>query len=400
MKFQYLVEQLLNEKNDKIQDLSVLKSIQISNEIYKELLENTQIKEITEYIAKNIANISILVFPSTLTFRLGNSSIKNIAGFSSIKLSSTNLESLIKTCLDISKNGLSKTSKKDILCACILIYNKLNPDLIKSVVDTTTQAEDGQTIKTSGDLKVLTQKHGTIKIKMGKELYEIDGFSQVAGVPKADMVFTLENKEVIYVSHKLGKFAGNFQQYGGITRDLQFKNRHSKLKGTKEITDFLNTVENIALQCGASIDKKHGFVDFSSKTMEKKEANNFAMKLDKDKERVFNLCAYGKDFDTGNFGKNNCQILIDGDIEFKHIEENIYELAGSYSTHFNPTINGIKKHNLEKLYTPYIVITQSKSQGLTQGGFAGARVYVWPGNKIATNYADNFEKVKKRLKIK
>jgi hypothetical protein len=48
----------------------------------------------------------------------------------------------------------------------------------------------------------------------------------------------------------------------------------------------------------------------------------------KDKKLMFSL-VYGKDF-GGQFGPNNVQIVIQGDVLFKKLKSGVYELTGSH----------------------------------------------------------------------
>ena len=63
-----------------------------------------------------------------------------------------------------------------------------------------------------------------LDLMIGDSIYDVDDFKQVTqGRPKADMIFYNKSQPVIFVSHKKGSKAADFQQYGGFVADLNIK---------------------------------------------------------------------------------------------------------------------------------------------------------------------------------
>jgi hypothetical protein len=58
----------------------------------------------------------------------------------------------------------------------------------------------------------------TIKIKVGNKTYDVYGAASTAGTPKSDFhLLDIDGKEIVWLSHKDGNKAKDFQQWGGIS---------------------------------------------------------------------------------------------------------------------------------------------------------------------------------------
>ena len=77
---------------------------------------------------------------------------------------------------------------------------------VKSENDKTEAVESEQVLKVQNDLKKLIKEYGSVRLKVGKVKYDVDDFRQVPGRPKADMIFTLKGKPVIFVSGHFNNF--------------------------------------------------------------------------------------------------------------------------------------------------------------------------------------------------
>ena len=284
-------------------------------------------KLLSKNIDTLVANKSIVcyIFSKSIAFRIGKSSIKNISGYSSgFKTSLTG------TSLDAFKNLRFGSGKKDeiLLAACYFLIE--HPDRTKSESDKTEAVESEQVVNTTSSLEKLINNYGSVRLMVGTEVYEVDGFKQVSGRPKADMVFTMGNNSVIYVSHKKGASAGDFQQYGGFSSDLGLKNE-TDVKAIPVIRQFVESVEELFQAFNIKRDE-YGRYDFNRLN----KGSNFAALLN-DEEMAYTVM-FGKDYKTRRPGLDNCSILIDGDIIFQPIKgkgSNFFELKRSYHAQVN-----------------------------------------------------------------
>jgi hypothetical protein len=336
------------------------------------------------------------IFAKSVAFRIGKSSVKSIKGFSSGFKASFGKN---KEAKDIFKStitfGDSKTDKV-LLAACyFLIYHS---DRTKSESDKTEAVESEQVVQTNAKLKKLIKEYGSVQLKVGDQTFEVDSFSQVSGRPKADMVFSLKDKDVVFVSHKKGSKPGDFQQYGGFASDLGIKteadiNKHPLIK------EFVEDIHSIFKAFNLKKDANDRY-DFNNLV----KGSNFARLLDD--EDMANTVMFGKDFSTRKVGLDNCSILIDGDIIFKPIKGkslNVFELEGSYHSTINPCLLKRKptfKLDKNDIYAPVMFLIKSEQQGLNQGGFSNVRAVIWPNNTVSQGYCKKLDETLKIVKSK
>jgi hypothetical protein len=136
------------------------------------------------------------------------------------------------------------------------------------------------------DVNRKIQELGAINVKLSKNgnIYEgIIKASTVSGSPKADFTFDTSSGPVIFISHKDGKGPKDFQQYSGFRGMSDYP----------EVQSFVDAVR----------DKTGG---------ELKSGDSFRRKI---KDPSIKLKAvYGSNQQVGNYGINNCQILLQGPI--------------------------------------------------------------------------------------
>jgi len=352
-------------------------------------------KLLSKNIDTLVANKSIIcyIFSKSIAFRIGKSSVKNISGYSSgFKTSLTG------TSINEFKNLRFGSGKKDeiLLAACYFLIE--HPDRTKSESDKTEAAESEQVVNTTSALEKLINNYGSVRLMVGTEVYEVDGFKQVSGRPKADMVFTMGNNSVIYVSHKKGARPGDFQQYGGFSSDLGLKNE-ADVKSIPIIRKFVESVEELFQAFNIKRDE-YGRYDFNRLN----KGSNFAALLN-DEEMAYTVM-FGKDYMTRRPGLDNCSILIDGDIIFQPVKgkgSNVFELKGSYHEQVNPSLD--KHHKAFKsdptdIYAPVMFLIKSEQQGLNQAGFSNVRAVIWPNNKVTSSYAKKFAEILSAIKSK
>lgn len=336
------------------------------------------------HVFNTISNSHIVIYAKSISFRIGKSSVKTIIGFEN------GFKCSYKNIIDHNILDKVKLSKEDILL--IFLYKILIIDRtrIYTESDKTEKQESAETIRTIHQINNLMSDKGYLDIILHNNIIRIDGFRQLDGRPKADMSFTYKGKDVIYVSHKLGSCAGNFQQYGGLSNDLGYtKNKRisSIVTGDQhlEILNFLENVDHISHKLGAKC------VDNMYDIGSLKKGNNFAKKLEN--IELSKMCMFGNEYQYGALNENNVHIIIDGNIQFIK-EQDCYRVDGTYHTMINPIITEYFEIDNE-IYSPMIFVMRSSAQGLNQGGFINARVVIWPNNnsiqKYVIHYTENME---------
>jgi len=352
--------------------------------------------KIIDTLEKN-NRIGCFIFSKSIAFRIGKSSIKTIAGFTTGFKSSFPGSGLAKQFFlpiklpPVSPN-YSKTDKV-FLTACYFLLNEFKR--VKSESDKTEAVESEQVLKVQNDLKKLIKEYGSVRLVVGKETYDVDDFKQVPGRPKADMIFTHKNQPRVFVSHKKGNMPAAFQQYGGFAADLGIKDIDTAKK-YPEVFKFLTDVNTVLKGLGVSKDNTDRY-DLN----DLRKGSNMA-RLIKD-EKVAMTVMYGKNYSTGVIGLDNCSILIDGNIVFKPKPKklNTFDLQGSFHTSINPRLMKTKKSffsSSSDVYSPVMFIMKSEQQGLKQAGLTNARAVIWPNNKVAQTYIKQFNTMFKGVK--
>jgi len=340
-------------------------------------------------------NALCYIFSKSIAFRVGRSSVKTIpsfpAGFkSSFPGSSVAKQKFFPLNLPSPKKRYTKYEQVYLTACYFLLYENKR---VKSENDKTEAVESEQVLKVQNDLKKLIKEYGSVRLKVGKVKYDVDDFKQVPGRPKADMIFTLKGKPVIFVSHKKGNQPAAFQQYGGFAADLGIKVKDDAKK-YPEVFKFLDDVDMTLKGLGVSKDNQ-GRYDLNDL---RKGSNMARMIFD---EKVAYTVMFGKDYGSSNPGLDNCSIILDGDIIFKPIRTNTFELKGSFHTKIHPLLDERRmKHKSSPgdVYSPVMFILKSEQQGLKQAGLTNARAVIWPNNKIAQGYTKQFEDMFKGVK--
>lgn len=382
---------LTEAKFDNELDIKEVLAFAKKNEKNIEESQNEASLEAYEHFKSMIKlNPKVYVFGKSIAYRLGRSSIKSITGFKSGFKAS--FKSTSSELLDAST--YASNSKLGTVAKFALLIAAKHPENITAQEDKTEKQETEETIRTIQAIKSLLEdmENDHIKIVLGSQEFKVDGFRQIDGRPKADMAFTYKNKDQIYVSHKLGTKAADFQQYGGIVNDLGYSKNSRKSKVIKGasagyIDRFLTNLDLI-------LDKVHGLEpDDKGMYSFKKTAKgtNYAVPITDD--NIAGLVMFGKDFNSGTLGLDNVHILVDGNIILNSVGEgNAYVIDGSYHTMTNPIVKGSKdKFPTKAPYQPMLFAMRSSAQGLNQGGFKDARVVIWPRNSITDKYYTKYK---------
>lgn len=352
--------------------------------LLKYIEKNADFKKITTLL-EAAPSLSVLIFSKSIAFRIGKGSIKSIPGFpAGFKGSFTNIVSDVNATL---ASGVLKLPKNKTVTLAAAYFILFYPEKVKLEEDKTEAAESEQVLRTVSTLNSLLKRGESLKITIGKEVYNVDGFKQVQGRPKADAVFTFKNQPVIFCSLKKGKVAGDFQQYGGWSSDLGLNTRQD-ISNISEVNTFVSRIERIfqALQLQKNTNGRYDFNNF-------KKGTNFAAYLEDPK--LSYKAIFGKNFGTKAWGLDNCQIVLDGDITLVPGKNKTYEIKGMFHTMINPLLsNGsVSKLNVDDTYRPALFVYKSEQQGLNQGSFANARASIWPNNKVIKSYIKKLDNV-------
>jgi hypothetical protein len=204
----------------------------------------------------------------------------------------------------------------------------------------------------------------------------LEDVEKVSGTPKADFLFEIVGNPPIYISHKDGKSAKDFQQYGGLDtlRDHPF------------VKEFF---ENIIKVVGNEL----------------KSGDEFAVIIPPKHIDLGIKAIFGSDAapNNRNWSPDNIQLVMQGDISFVPAGEpfdNAYKLVPSGHVLYNPVLTGgnfsIKENDS---YWPALYVSYRKDQGGSYG-FKNARFGVWAqGNQGVIRGIEKWDNaVKEKLK--
>lgn len=144
----------------------------------------------------------------------------------------------------------------------------------------------------------------TIPLKIDNKIYHISDIFKTPGTPKSDFHFVNDNnEETVWISHKYGRKASDFQQWGGVTE--------KEILVEKETQDFINTVQSKF---------PNGIT----------RATTIARKITNDNLKMKSI--YGIDYGK-EFGRQNVQLVIQGNMEL-HANNGYYSVNAT-SVHVN-----------------------------------------------------------------
>lgn len=189
-------------------------------------------------------------------------------------------------------------------------------------------------------LDQIEEAGGKVDIKIGDKIYKnITIGNKPTGSPKADFILhSDDNKASIFISHKDGNSAKDFQQYGGVS---EFKTNPEVLSFVEKIKEEIGGVEMIR---GGGF--KHEIKD----------------------ENLMLKSIYGINYGASEFGINNIQMLAQGKMNLVKIDDNTYTLKSNHDL-----INGEIPTGG---YTPYLMATFRN--GRNDMGLKNARLGIYP----------------------
>lgn len=151
-----------------------------------------------------------------------------------------------------------------------------------------------------------------VPIKIGNKVYSVVSAISTPGTPKSDFHLLDKNrKEIVWISHKDGSTAKDFQQWGGMSNKSE-----PEIFNHKETQQFIKDVQKL-----------------TNNVMP--VATTYARKI-KD-NRLKNLAIYGNQFGQ-SLGRQNVTLLIQGPIKLTKSGSS-YVITG-YHTHVNGDVIG------------------------------------------------------------
>ena len=278
--------------------------------------------------------------------------------------------------------GKEPTNRYEKAICLVLYLQDTNPEAIMWAPKDSLSKETLALNNINSKLDILKKKHKAVRILLSDKFYQksqataviIKKFDKVDGTPKADFKIVDEDSEpFIFISHKDGKSAKDFQQYGGIS-DTDIRNH-------PEVVDFLNKIKSIS-------------TDFAELPVGGRE---FAVPI-KD-PKLASLTIFGADF-GGPFGLNNVHLVMQGDVILDPIKsdygDGCYTLNASGHVILNPALTGNKLALSENdPYWPVLYVRYNEGKGGSYG-FKNARIFIWPlDNNAVKRGLANMEKIKK-----
>ena len=276
--------------------------------------------------------------------------------------------------------GKDPSNKYEKAICLVLYIEDTNPEAIMWAPKDSLAKETIALSNINAKLDKLKKDHGAVRILLSSKFYEksqasaviVEKFDKVDGTPKADFKIIDEDSEpFIFISHKDGKSAKDFQQYGGIS-DTDIRNH-------PEVVAFLKKMESIN-------------TDFSELPVGGRE---FAVVIKDSKLAAMSI--FGSDL-GGSFGLNNVHFIMQGDIILDPIKtefgEGCYTLSASGHTLLNPALTGgnMSMSNNDS-YWPALYVSYRAGQGGSYG-FKNARFGIWPLGSDATQRGiKNYENI-------
>ena len=160
-----------------------------------------------------------------------------------------------------------------------------------------------------------------VPIKIKSKVYEVYEIEKTKGTPKSDFHFLdKEGKPIVWLSHKDGNKASDFQQWGGISKIVPHVHSH---KETKSFIEDLKEKFPDGLPKAANIVK-----DIKDKVLKKQ-------------------AVYGDNYRQGSsrFDENNVQLVLQGPVKLvsqgsnyvlkaNHVNSNGEDMKGDYDPTF------------------------------------------------------------------
>lgn len=182
---------------------------------------------------------------------------------------------------------------------------------------------------------------GTVPVRIDGKVYDVAGVESTPGTPKSDFhLVDANDNEIIWISHKDGRTAKDFQQWGGIS-----KTKEPSIFSHREVQKF---VEDLKKQYPDGLPRATSLyrpIKDSNLKMMSVYGNNYGQKL----------------------GRQNVTIMLQGPVKLKK-SGNVYEFQ---SNHVH--VNGEK---MTGDYEP--VLTAIYKGDRSDAGVKGTRIVIMP----------------------
>lgn len=191
-----------------------------------------------------------------------------------------------------------------------------------------------------------------VPIKVGNQIHNVLRFETTPGTPKSDFhAIDDDGNECIWVSHKDGSTAKDFSQYGGMSKRVE-----PKIAAHPEVMGFVSDVKEWVNE------NEHDGIP--PRTTLARVINDIRLK---------GMSIYGNEF-GGNYGRQNCQVLLQGKLGFKKSGKT-YELTASGHVQNNPEMPK------EESYQPTLMVMHKsrKDYGINNARFS---IYTKSGRKV------------------
>lgn len=182
---------------------------------------------------------------------------------------------------------------------------------------------------------------GTVPIRIGRKVYEVADAASTPGTPKSDFhLLDANGKEVVWISHKDGSTARDFQQWGGISNRSE-----PTVFNHPEVQKF---VEDLKSQYPDGLPR--------ATTLYRKIKDN----------SLKNLSVYGNQYGKAE-GRQNVSIMIQGPVK-------LIKKSGAYEFQSNHVhLNGDK---MDGSFEP--VLTAIYKGDRSDAGVKGTRIVIMP----------------------
>jgi hypothetical protein len=182
---------------------------------------------------------------------------------------------------------------------------------------------------------------GTVPIRIAGKVYDVAGVESTPGTPKSDFhLVDANDNEIVWISHKDGKSAKDFQQWGGIS-----KRKEPKVSSHTEVQKFVE-------------DLKNKYPDGLPR------ATSLYRPIKDSKLKMMSI--YGNDYGK-KFGRQNVTIMLQGPVKLEKTGD-VYEFR---SNHVH--VNGEK---MTGDYEP--VLTAVYKGDRSDSGVKGTRIVIMP----------------------
>jgi hypothetical protein len=213
---------------------------------------------------------------------------------------------------------------------------------IRQQIQTLKEKKELASLRQQIDNAKVKERAATIKMRVGQKIYDIFDAATTPGTPKSDFhLLDINLKECVWISHKDGKTARDFQQWGGLS------NKHEP-----EIFVHPETQQFIA--------------DLKGLFPTQMTPATTVVRFIKD-PKLRAMAVYGNQYGKTTFNKQNVNIVLQGDIKLKKSGSSYYMDAT------NVHLNG------EEMTGPYEPVFMAVYKGdRSDFGIGGARIGIAP----------------------